>query len=129
MNISRKRILAGGTMLFATGRTAFAQSALTPVRIASNPINDVTPLLYAQNSGLFKNAGLDVTLQKATNGSAVAAALAGNAIDIGKVSSTAIITAHAHGIPLTIFHLSRPAAHLRQRFGIADRGAARFADP
>ena len=93
--------------MLATGRTAFAQSALTPVRVSSNPVNDVTPLIYAQNNGLFKNAGLEVTLQKATNGSAVAAALAGNAIDIGKVSSTAIITAHAHGIPLTIIFPDR----------------------
>lgn len=107
MNISRKHIIAGGALLLATGRTAYAQSALTAVRVSSNPVNDVTPLIYAQNNGLFKNAGLDVSLQKATNGSAVAAALAGGAIDIGKVSSTAIITAHAHGIPLTIIFPDR----------------------
>ena len=93
MTISRKGIIAGGTMLIATGRSAFAQTALTPIRVASNPVNDVTPVIYAQNTGLFKNAGLDVTLQKATNGSAVAAALAGNAIDIGKV----YIQAHRAG--------------------------------
>lgn len=107
MDISRKGIIASGTMLLAAGRTAFAQTALTAVRVASNPINDVTPLVYAQNNGIFKNAGLDVSLEKATNGSAVAAALAGNAIDIGKVSSTAIITAHARGIPLTIIFPDR----------------------
>jgi NitT/TauT family transport system substrate-binding protein len=107
MNVSRKGIIAGGAMLLAAGRSAFAQTALTTVRVASNPVNDVTPLIYAQNSGLFKNAGLDVTLEKATNGSAVAAALAGNAIDVGKVSSTAIITAHARGIPLTIIFPDR----------------------
>ncbi len=70
--------------------------------MASNPVNDVVPLIYAQNSGLFRNAGLDVTLQRATNGSAVAAALAGGAIDIGKVAATPIINAHARGVLLTI---------------------------
>ncbi len=107
INVSRKHIIAGGAMLLATGHSAYAQSAPTPIRIASNPVNDVTPLIYAQNNGLFKNAGLDVTLQKATNGSAVAAALVGNAIDIGKVSSTAIVTAHARGIPLAIIFPDR----------------------
>jgi NitT/TauT family transport system substrate-binding protein len=102
MIISRSHAIAASTMVVATGRTALAQGALTTVRVASNPVNDVVPLLYAQNSGLFRNAGLDVTLQRATNGSAVAAALAGGAIDIGKVAATTIINAHVRGVLLTI---------------------------
>jgi NitT/TauT family transport system substrate-binding protein len=89
-------------MALASGRAAFGQTTLTPVRVASSPIGDVVPLLYAQNAGLFQKAGLDITLTKATSGSAVAAALAGGAVDIGKVSTTPVITAHSHGIPLTI---------------------------
>jgi len=100
-------VLAGTAMLLSSGSAGYAQTQLTSIRVASNPVNDVVPLLYAQNSGLFRSAGLDVTLQKATSGSAVAAALVGNAIDIGKVSSTAIVTAHAHGIPLTILFPDR----------------------
>lgn len=102
MNVTRSQILAGAALALASGREAFGQTALTPVRVASSPIGDVVPLLYAQNAGLFQKAGMDVTLTKATSGSAVAAALAGGAIDIGKVSTTPVITAHAHGIPLTI---------------------------
>ena len=107
MNVTRYQALAGSAMLVATGRTVFAQAQLTSVRVASNPVGDVVPLLYAQNSGLFHNAGLDVTLQKATSGSAVAAALVGNAIDIGKVASTSIVTAHARGVALTIIFPDR----------------------
>ena len=107
MRVTRLHVLAGTAMLLSRGSAGYAQTQLTSIRVASNPVNDVVPLLYAQNSGLFRSAGLDVTLQKATSGSAVAAALVGNAIDIGKVSSTAIVTAHAHGIPLTILFPDR----------------------
>jgi NitT/TauT family transport system substrate-binding protein len=115
MNLTRSQALAGTAMLFAAGRAAFAQTALTPVRVASSAVADVAPLLYAQSAGLFQKAGLDVTLTKATSGSAVAAAVAGGAADIGKVSTTPIITAHSHGIPLTIIfpdrlHTFGPAA-------------------
>lgn len=102
MNITRLQALAGTAMVFASGRAASAQSSLTQVRVASSPVADVAPLLYAQNAGLFAKAGLEITLAKANSGSAVAAAVAGGAADIGKVSTTPIVTAHAHGIALTI---------------------------
>jgi NitT/TauT family transport system substrate-binding protein len=106
-------VTIGAALLAAPGRTAFAQSGLTPIRMASNPVNDVVPVLYAQNAGLFRNAGLEVTMTKANSGSAVAAALAGGAIEIGKVSATTIVTAHARGVGLTIIfpdkmHVSGP---------------------
>ncbi len=107
MNVRRSRVLAGTATVIATGGTAFSQAPPTSVRVASNPVGDVIPLLYAQNSGLFRNAGLEVTLQKATSGSAVAAALVGNAIEIGKVSAVSIITAHARGVGLAIIFPDR----------------------
>jgi NitT/TauT family transport system substrate-binding protein len=107
MNVTRAQALAGTAMLLTSSRAARGQSGLTPLRVASSPVADVAPLLYAQNAGLFQRAGLDVTLTKATSGSAVAAAVAGGAADIGKVSTTPIITAHVHGIPLTIIFPDR----------------------
>lgn len=100
--MNRSQALAGGALLLAGTRTAFAQPQPAVVRVASNPVADVVPLLYAQSSGAFRNAGLEVTLQKASSGSAVAAAVAGAAIDVGKVASTTIVSAHAHGVHLTI---------------------------
>ena len=46
----------------------------------------VRPLLYAVDAGLFKNAGLDVELVKLSNGAAVAAAVAGGSVQLGKGS-------------------------------------------
>ena len=72
------------------------------LRIATTPNDEVTALLYAAQSGLFAQAGLDVRLEKQTNGGAVAAALVGGSYQIGKVSVTALFNAHAKGLPLTI---------------------------
>jgi len=79
-------------------------SAQTPIHVrAGAAANDfATPLLYALDSGLFRDAGLDVELQILNNGTAVAAALAGNSIDFGIVSLFAVVNAHARGVPLTI---------------------------
>jgi NitT/TauT family transport system substrate-binding protein len=81
---------------------ATAQSELTTVRLIASPVDDVMPVLYAQRAGLFRQAGLNVVIDKANNGGAVSAAVAGGAADIGKVNIGAIVTAHAHGVGLTI---------------------------
>ena len=69
------------------------------MRLSSSPADDTMPVIYAQQSGAFKRAGLDIQLTRATSGSAVAAGVAGGSIDIGKSSIVSIITAHAKGIP------------------------------
>src|ERR1019366_456783 len=79
-----------------------AQTQLVHVHVASSPDDDATPILYAQNAGLFRAAGLDVELTAASNGAAVAAAVAGGSVDIGKSNIVALITAHARGVPLAL---------------------------
>ncbi len=78
--------------------------AQTPIHVRAGAVtNDfATPLLYALDSGMFRDAGLDVELQVINNGTAVAAALAGNSIDLGIVSLFAVVNAHARGVPLTL---------------------------
>lgn len=93
--------LAAAAALEAASVPAGAQ---TPVHVRAGAVaNDfATPLLYGLDNGLFKDAGLDVELQIINNGTAVAAALAGNAIDVGIVSLFAVVNAHARGLPLTL---------------------------
>jgi NitT/TauT family transport system substrate-binding protein len=76
--------------------------ALTPLRITAVPNDDVTPVLYAQQSGLFRRAGLDVTMTPATSGAAIAAAVVSGSYDIGLVSLMASITGHVHGLPFVM---------------------------
>jgi NitT/TauT family transport system substrate-binding protein len=82
------------------------------IRIASAADDDVTPVLYADRAGWFHDAGMSVRVDRLNNGTAVAAAVAAGAIDVGKVSMLAVILAHARGVPLTIIaacSLSTPA--------------------
>jgi len=76
---------------------------LQTVRIGVLPNDDMMSVLYAQQTGMFKAAGLDVVLDKSSpNGSAIAAAVASGSYDIGKSSITPIFDAHLHGLPFTI---------------------------
>lgn len=101
----RRAVLAAAGALFA--RTVWSAdparaAGLTTVRVASAADDDVTPVLYAQKAGLFQKAGLDVQLVRMSSGAAIAAAVAGGSIDIGKSSLMALIGAHARGIPFTL---------------------------
>jgi ABC-type nitrate/sulfonate/bicarbonate transport system substrate-binding protein len=93
--------VAAVAALESTSSLAVAQ---TPIHVRAGAVtNDfATPLLYALDSGMFRDAGLDVELQVINNGTAVAAALAGNSIDLGIVSLFAVVNAHARGVPLTL---------------------------
>jgi ABC-type nitrate/sulfonate/bicarbonate transport system substrate-binding protein len=83
-----------------------AQDAAKPlqtIRIGLLPNDDMISVLYAQQTGMFKDAGLDVVLDKSSpNGSAIATAVAAGSYDIGKTSITPIFDAHLHGLPFTI---------------------------
>ena len=76
---------------------------LVTIRVAVSPADDDTaPLLYAKSTGMFERAGLDVQIQRLGSGSAIASAVTGGAIDIGKSSIVSLLAAHQHGIPYSI---------------------------
>jgi NitT/TauT family transport system substrate-binding protein len=76
---------------------------LVTLRVAVSPSDDDTaPLLYAKGTGMFERAGLDVQIQRLGSGSAIASAVSGGAIDIGKSSIISLLGAHQHGIPFSI---------------------------
>jgi NitT/TauT family transport system substrate-binding protein len=81
---------------------AHAQSALTVIRVASGMDDNAAPVLYAQRTGMFRRAGLDVQLEKMNSGAAVSAAVAGGSIDIGKSSLAGLLVAHQKGLPFTL---------------------------
>jgi NitT/TauT family transport system substrate-binding protein len=89
-------------VLATSAASAQTTPALIPVHVLASPVDDATPVLYAQRAGLFRQAGLDVTIDKAGSGAAAAAAVVGGSVDIGKGNIMSIITAHAHNVPLVI---------------------------
>ncbi len=101
MELTRRAALSAIGCALAVGARAEAQtpSGVTVLRLSSSPADDTMPVLYAQQSGALRRAGLDVQLTRATSGAAVAAAVSGASVDIGKSSVVSIVTAHAKGIP------------------------------
>jgi NitT/TauT family transport system substrate-binding protein len=92
---------AATTAVALAPRRAFTQT-LTPLRVAAVPNDDVSPFLDAQQSGLFRRAGLDVSIVQATAGAAIAAAVVSGSYDIGLISMMATITGHVHGLPFVM---------------------------
>lgn len=97
------RVAAGAAAgLAISGRARAQSSALTPVRVLIAPGDGETSVVYAKRAGLFERVGLDVQLDKQTNGSAAAAGVVSGAADIGNSSVTSILLAHERGLPFTL---------------------------
>jgi NitT/TauT family transport system substrate-binding protein len=91
--------LAGSTLF----RPRFALGQELPkVVVATSADESSSGVLWGLASGRFKNAGLDVSVQRSNNGAAVAAAVVGGSVQIGKSSVQALISAHIKGIPFVI---------------------------
>ena len=100
--LKRDAFLAlGSAALLARPLPAGAQT-LRKLTVASAQDSDAAACLYAQEAGLFRKVGLDVTLIPNASGSAIASAVVGGAVDIGKSSLTALITAVSKGIPIVL---------------------------
>lgn len=100
---SRRRVLrtiAGALGGAAIPRAAYAQTI--PLRLIAAPLDDATPVLYANETGMFRRAGLEISFQRANSGAAVSAGIVGGAADIGKGNIVPIIEAHEHGVRLVI---------------------------
>jgi NitT/TauT family transport system substrate-binding protein len=84
--------------------TAAPAQSQVPVAlsIATNPIDSGAEVFYASDLGLFAKAGLNVQIQPGQNGSAIAAAVAANAVDIGYADIGALAKAHSRGIDFSI---------------------------
>ena len=96
--MNRRTALALGSAFLSAPGAAFAQG-LTQMTLGGVPEESVTPALWAAQSGMFRKAGLDVDVQPAASGNAIAAGVAGGAYAVGKSSLPSIVSAHAHGLP------------------------------
>ena len=110
MQFALRRRLAAWTLALAVAGAAItlpggstgAQQTLPVLRLATTMSDDYTPILYALHAGLFKRAGIDVQVTVLANGSAIAAAVAGGAIDIGKASLVSLMAAHSRDVPIVL---------------------------
>jgi NitT/TauT family transport system substrate-binding protein len=95
-------LLAIVLLAFAYPAGSAGQPALTTVRVAGVLSDELTPVLYAQKSGLYAKAGLDVQVIPAASGAAVSSAVLAGSYDIGKSSLISLMNAHLRGLPLVV---------------------------
>lgn len=102
--ISRSAFVAAATVLAFGGGSAraFAQAPGRLLRVATAPDEDAVACLYAQQGGIFRRNGLDVSLTAMASGSAITSAVVGGAIELGKASLLGLAGAHARGVPITL---------------------------
>lgn len=96
--MNRRTALALGSAFLSAPGFAAAQG-LTQMTLGAVPEESVTPALWAAKSGMFSKAGLNVDVQPAASGNAIAAGVAGGAYAVGKSSLPSVIAAHARGLP------------------------------
>jgi NitT/TauT family transport system substrate-binding protein len=94
-------VLAAGLALTALPLRA-QTSDLIPLRVGLTPDDDVTPLIYALRTGMFRAAGLDVQVNRTPNGSAVAAGVVSGTFDIGKSSLVSLMNARLKGVSIVL---------------------------
>ncbi len=100
---SLRLFAAAALMLALSGSLVLGQTPdTTLIRIGAALDDETTPLVYGWKSGFFQSHGLNVEVQRFNSGSAVAAGVAGGALEMGKAGTIAILQAHIHGLPFTM---------------------------
>ncbi len=82
--------------------SSLAAPAPTAIRIGISNSDVAAEPLYAQETGVFRKAGLAATLTPGMQGSAVLGALRKGTIDVGFVNIVSIATAVQHGDPYVL---------------------------
>jgi len=100
--VSSRAAFLGGLTALGWARPAFAQAALTALRVAHVAVADAVPFEYAMQQGLFAQAGLDVQADLLASGSAAATAVVGGAVEIGSSNLFTAVLARAKGLPVVI---------------------------
>jgi NitT/TauT family transport system substrate-binding protein len=85
--------------LFAVPYAGSAQT-LAGLKVGTLPTDGCSVIFYAKELGFFQKNGLDVDIQTMPSGPAIAAAVAGGALDIGVANVATVAQARLHGLPL-----------------------------
>lgn len=95
------KVIGSGALAAAASKPAMAQS-LTTVQVGMSINDALTPLLYANQTGMFRDAGLDVQLNHGANGAALAAAIVGGTLNIGQSSLMPLLNGYLRGVRLPV---------------------------
>jgi NitT/TauT family transport system substrate-binding protein len=76
--------------------------AADALRLATSPLDAAGEAYYGLDMGFFKDAGIDAQIQQIASGAAIAAAVAGNAADIGFSNMISVAAAYKRNVPFTL---------------------------
>jgi NitT/TauT family transport system substrate-binding protein len=94
-------LLFGGAAIAGTTlRSAAATN--TEIRIAIPPVDNAAEVYYAQDMGFFAKSDLAADISQMQNGSAIAAAITGGAMDIGYITGDALGIIHQRNVPIVV---------------------------
>jgi NitT/TauT family transport system substrate-binding protein len=82
--------------------SSLAQTTSPTIFIAAPPNDSAGPLFYAQDLGMFKKAGLNVSLQTIENPGTSVAAVVGGSLTIGTLTIPGIALAREKGLPIVM---------------------------
>jgi len=85
--------------LAALPSVARGQTSAPVVRIAATIADNYAEAYYARELGLYAKAGLNVEVLTLASGAAIAAAVAGGAVDVGIATPVSLASAATRGIP------------------------------
>jgi len=102
LHVSRSRMLIGSAAALALAPRAVRAQQLLKIRLAGVHTDDLTPVYWALQNGMYQKAGLDIEMIAANSGTAATTAVVAGTYEMGKGSVMASLVAHLRGLPLVI---------------------------
>ena len=102
LHLSRSRMLAGTAAALALAPRPLRAQALTKVRLIGVHSDDLTPVYWGIQNGMYQKIGLDIDMVAANSGTAATTAVVAGTYELGKGSVVASLVAHLRGFPITI---------------------------
>ena len=96
------RVCAAALVLTVAGLPLVARAQEAPLNIATIAIDTGAEAFYGLEQGFFKKNGLDVTVDRISNGPAITAAVLGGSDDIGFSNLVSLAIAFKKGVPITL---------------------------
>jgi NitT/TauT family transport system substrate-binding protein len=96
----RCAVACAAMLVLLAGARGVESQELTLLRVGALPTDGTSVVFYAKELGYFERAGLNVEITTMGSGPAIAAAVAGGALDIGIANVATVAQARAHGLPM-----------------------------
>src|ERR1700722_1345331 len=101
-HLSRSHTLALTAAALAAAPRGLRAQTLQKVRLVGVHTDDLTPVYWGLQNGMYQKAGLDIEMIAANSGTAATTAVVAGTYELGKGSVMASLVAHLRGLPIAI---------------------------